>query len=62
MRALLQQLLAIAQRRRIVRLQSHVYKTNRLSMAFHARLGFVITRENDKAVEFTARLADLTAS
>lgn len=61
-RALLQQLLAIAQRRGIVTLQSHVYKTNRLSMAFHARLGFAITRENDKGVEFTASVAELVAA
>lgn len=49
-------------RRGIVRLQSHVYKTNRLSMAFHALLGFAITRENDKGVEFTASVADLVAA
>lgn len=61
-RALLQQLLAIAHRRGIVTLQSHVYKTNRLSMAFHARLGFAITRENDKGVEFTASVAELVAA
>lgn len=61
-RALLQQLLAIAHRRGIVTLQSHVYKTNRLSMAFHARLGFAVTRENDKGVEFTASVADLVAA
>lgn len=34
-------------------LRSHVYRTNALSLAFHRRLGFEVTRENDKAVEFT---------
>jgi hypothetical protein len=40
-------------------LRSNVYKTNRLSMAFHQKLGFKLTRENAKGVEFTAELAAL---
>jgi len=61
LREIFGQLLAIAARRGIASLQSHVYKTNRLSMAFHARLGFEVTRENAKGVEFTASLAQLRA-
>ncbi|MDT9000005.1 GNAT family N-acetyltransferase [Paucibacter sp. APW11] len=41
---------------------SHVYKTNALSLAFHRRLGFRVTRESDKAVEFRASVAELMAS
>lgn len=60
-RALFRQLLEIASRRGITSLRSNVYKTNRLSMAFHARLGFQVTRENAKGVEFTATIPDLLA-
>jgi ribosomal protein S18 acetylase RimI-like enzyme len=60
-RALFLQLLEIATRRGITSLQSNVYKTNRLSMAFHARLGFQVTRENTKGVEFTASVQELLA-
>jgi ribosomal protein S18 acetylase RimI-like enzyme len=42
------------------RIVSHVYKTNRLSMNFHRRLGFAIAHENDKAVEFATELSDNT--
>ncbi|MDE2430581.1 MAG: GNAT family N-acetyltransferase [Burkholderiales bacterium] len=59
-REIFAQISAIAARRNIAVLQSNVYKTNRLSMAFHRRLGFKITRENTKGVEFTAALTDLT--
>ncbi len=45
----------------ISELRSNVYKTNRLSMAFHLRLGFQITRENAKGVEFFATVTDLAA-
>jgi len=34
-------------------LRSHVYKTNAPSIAFHRRLGFRVTNENEKAFEFT---------
>ncbi|WP_374354251.1 GNAT family N-acetyltransferase [Chitinimonas sp.] len=44
----------------VERLVSHVYKTNRLSMNFHHRLGFAINQENDKAVEFVTELAHNT--
>ena len=43
-------------------LSSHVYKTNRRSLAFHARLGFRVARENDKAVAFFATLQDIAAA
>ena len=58
-RELFSQLKGLAQQHGITVLQSHVYKTNRLSMAFHTRLGFRVTKENAKAVEFTATLAQL---
>jgi L-amino acid N-acyltransferase YncA len=45
----------------ITELRSHVYKTNRLSMAFHRRLGFRVAKENAKAVEFFASVAELAA-
>jgi len=37
-------------------LQSNVYKTNHLSVAFHKKLGFSVTRENEKGFEFTAHI------
>ena len=61
-RDLFAQLAGLAERRSITSLRSNVYKTNRLSMAFHRRLGFRVTRENPKGVEFTAELADLVAA
>jgi len=61
-RDLFSQVSAVAVRCGITALRSNVYKTNRLSMAFHRRLGFKITRENERGVEFTASLADLTAN
>lgn len=61
-RALFGQLLAIASRRGITSLRSNVYKTNRISMAFHARLGFQVTRENAKGVEFTASVPELLSN
>lgn len=60
-KSLFGQLMAIAARRGIASLGSHVYKTNRPSMAFHARLGFQVTRENAKGVEFTASVEELRA-
>lgn len=50
------------QRRSIASLRSNVYRTNRLSMAFHERLGFRISRENPKAVEFTATVNELSSA
>jgi len=61
-RELFGQISAVAERRGITSLRSHVYKTNLRSVAFHRRLGFQVTRENAKAIEFTASLADLTAN
>ena len=43
-------------------LRSNVYKANDLSMSFHRRLGFRVTRENEKGVEFTARSSEIAAS
>lgn len=60
-RALFRQLQDIASRRGITSLRSNVYRTNRLSMAFHVRLGFQVTRENAKGVEFTASAQELLA-
>jgi len=53
---------ALVQRLGIAELRSNVYKTNRLSMSFHKRLGFRITRENAKGVEFFASVAELAAN
>jgi L-amino acid N-acyltransferase YncA len=58
-RELFAQIANLAQRCSISSLQSNVYRTNRLSMAFHRRLGFTVTRETSKGVEFTASLQDL---
>ena len=52
----------VVRRHGIAELRSHVYKTNLLSMAFHRRLGFRVTRENAKGVEFFATMADVMAS
>lgn len=56
---LLAKVAALANKRGIAELQSHVYKTNRLSIVFHRRLGFRATRENDKAIEFAAAIHEL---
>lgn len=50
----------LANERGIAELRSHVYKTNRLSVAFHRKLGFHVTRENDKAVEFFSGIQPLS--
>lgn len=55
-------LAALVQRLSIIEIRSNVYKTNHLSMSFHTRLGFRITRENAKGVEFFASVADVMAS
>ncbi len=62
MRALISAFAERVNRLGINALYSHVYKTNRLSMAFHQRLGFRVTRENDKGVEFFATVAELNLS
>ncbi|WP_341809913.1 GNAT family N-acetyltransferase [Paraburkholderia phenoliruptrix] len=49
----------LATERGIGELRSHVYKTNRLSIAFHRKLGFMVTRENDKGLEFFTTLEEL---
>jgi hypothetical protein len=61
-RDLFEQISVIARRHAITSLKSNVYKTNRLSMAFHKRLGFKVTNENARGVEFHANLDDLKAS
>ncbi len=58
-RALLLQLIRLVERKSIAALRSNVYKTNRSSMAFHERLGFRVTRENARGVQFDATIADL---
>lgn len=58
-RDLFHALSSLAQRRAISSLRSNVYRTNRLSLAFHRRLGFKVTRENAKAIEFTVDVAAL---
>jgi ribosomal protein S18 acetylase RimI-like enzyme len=58
-RELLSQLAGLATTLGIVAMRSHVYKTNHLSMAFHRKLGFNITRENQKGVEFFALVSTL---
>ena len=60
MSELFSKLAELATRMGIVELRSNVYKTNRLSMAFHRKLGFHITRENEKAVEFFAAVATIS--
>lgn len=62
LRDLFANLAGLARRCSITSFRSNVYKTNRLSMAFHRRLGFRVARENQKGVEFTADLADLTSA
>jgi L-amino acid N-acyltransferase YncA len=61
-KGLLQQVAEAAQREGIAELRSHVYKTNRLSMAFHRKLGFRITKENDRVVEFYATAGELAGN
>jgi ribosomal protein S18 acetylase RimI-like enzyme len=39
-------------------LQSNVYKENNLSVKFHERLGFKITKENDIGIEYTLDLTN----
>lgn len=58
---LLSKIVAVANERGIGELRSHVYKTNRLSIAFHRKLGFRVTRENDKAFEFFIGTEQLVA-
>jgi L-amino acid N-acyltransferase YncA len=57
---LLAKMATLASERGIGELKSHVYKTNRLSIAFHRKLGFQVTRENDKAFEFLIGIRELT--
>jgi hypothetical protein len=58
-KSLFAQIGEISSRCGIRTLRSNVYKTNHLSMAFHSRLGFRVTKENAKGVEFTAKLEEL---
>jgi ribosomal protein S18 acetylase RimI-like enzyme len=61
-RELLGEFALVVQREGIAELRSHVYKTNRLSMAFHRKLGFRVAKENEKGVEFFATVAELAAN
>jgi L-amino acid N-acyltransferase YncA len=56
---LLAKIVRLGREKGIAELRSHVYKTNRSSLAFHRKLGFHITRENEKAVE--SFCADISA-
>lgn len=56
---LLARIAKLARERGIAELRSHVYKTNHLSIAFHRKLGFQVTRENDKAIEFFTSVSKL---
>jgi len=61
-RELFAKLAAVAEAHGIAALRSNVYKTNARSMAFHKRLGFIVTKENAKGVEFYATVASLMAN
>lgn len=41
------------------RVESHVYKTNALSVNFHQKLGFEIVQENEKGFAFSIALEKL---
>ncbi|CAB3673328.1 hypothetical protein LMG24238_02220 [Paraburkholderia sediminicola] len=56
---LLAKMATLASEQGIGELRSHVYKTNRLSIAFHRKLGFQVKRENDKAFEFFITIREL---
>lgn len=58
---LLAKIAAPANERGIGEFRSHVYRTNRLSVAFHRKLGFQVTRENDKGFEFFITVDELIA-
>jgi len=60
--ALAAEFISKLQRHRVLKIQSNVYRTNLRSMEFHRRLGFVITRENEKGVEFTASVATILSN
>lgn len=59
---LFQAFAALVKRLGITELRSHVYKTNRLSMSFHRRLGFRVTKENAKGVEFFAPVEEIASN
>ena len=61
MSELLAKIAALANERGIGEFRSHVYKTNRLSIAFHRKLGFRVTRENGKAFEFLIAVDELAS-
>lgn len=59
MKSLLTKNLDFLIQRQAITLTSHVYKTNRLSIDFHDKLGFKVRRENEKAVEYHAHIEDI---
>ena len=61
-RDLLLQVGQVAQLEGITELRSNVYKANILSMQFHRRLGFRVTKENAKGVEFYATTKELASN
>ncbi len=59
---LFQAFFELVKRLGIEELRSNVYKTNTLSMAFHKRLGFRMTKESTKGVEFFTSVAEIADS
>lgn len=59
---LLAKIAALASEHEIGELRSHVYRTNQLSVAFHRRLGFHVTHENDKGFEFVITVDELNVN
>jgi len=62
MSELITKIAILANEQDIAALRSHVYKTNILSLAFHRRLGFQVTRENAKGFEFFISLDELASN
>lgn len=52
---------ALVKRLGAERLESHVRRDNAASLRLHRRLGFAVTRENDRAIAFSADSAALLA-
>ena len=56
--SLMAQLKKFLQQHQAHTLVSHVFKINHLSVAFHHKMGFKITRGNEHGYEFTLKLDD----
>jgi RimJ/RimL family protein N-acetyltransferase len=59
--ALGREMSALVKRLGATRLESHVRRDNIASLRLHRRLGFLVTRENDRAIAFSADSAALLA-